>query len=356
MSLTLQRELPFDLESFEAWYARFCRTVLEPGKRTLERILQDHLQTLESTLGPGHFRPIQSRIKDSARVWAKLQSPKYLPKLTTVETIPDVIDDLIGLRVICTNKADLLAFKELLDGFLVAKGTEGFSVALEDGSSRDYVSTPKESGYRAYHVNMMTQVPQMESLHHVRGELQVRTLLQDGWGELTHEDTYKPGQPVPEIVEVLSLRMGQLLATVDDIAQDIQSELARRSQESLTSSHNSAASSSTEAYDRTIGLPPPFILEQVKRIVGEINQPTPLAVLANRMQGIFGTEIRDGWAGYGAFKDLLRAAVPSMQVIPVGPSYAIPPGSVRDETWPPSVVEYLNSTVREETAADPESS
>jgi len=55
----------------------------------------------------------------------------------------------------------------------------------------------------------------------------VRTLLQDSWGELTHEDTYSKSGELPPLVEVLSTRMADLLATLDDIAEDLRNELDR---------------------------------------------------------------------------------------------------------------------------------
>src|SRR5262249_47864668 len=61
----------------------------------------------------------------------------------------------------------------------------------------------------------------------VRCEIQVRTLLQHAWGELTHEDTYKPGVKVPELIKVLSKRLATTLAVLDEIAQDLRNELVK---------------------------------------------------------------------------------------------------------------------------------
>src|SRR5690625_6089355 len=55
---------------------------------------------------------------------------------------------------------------------------------------RDYTDPPKASGYRACHV--ILRIPSDQGAP-VFAEIQVKTRLQDAWGELTHEDMYKPG-------------------------------------------------------------------------------------------------------------------------------------------------------------------
>jgi acyl dehydratase len=56
-------------------------------------------------------------------------------------------------------------------------------------------------------------------------EIQIRTLLQHAWGELTHGDTYKPEMKIPDLIVVLSKRLANTLAVLDEIAQDIRNEL-----------------------------------------------------------------------------------------------------------------------------------
>jgi hypothetical protein len=91
----------------------------------------------------------------------------------------------------------------------------------------DYIEVPKPSGYRAVHLLVEVDVPQGSHFVAVVCEIQIRTLLQHSWGELTHEDTFKPGVQVPRLVTSLSKRLATALAVLDEIAQDLRDELEK---------------------------------------------------------------------------------------------------------------------------------
>ena len=54
----------------------------------------------------------------------------------------------------------------------------------------------------------------------IQQHYQVRTVLQDSWGELTHEDTYSKAGESPPLVEILSTRMADLLAPAVSAAEE----------------------------------------------------------------------------------------------------------------------------------------
>ena len=195
----------------------------------------------------------------------------------------------------------------------------------------------------------MTHVPVLDGLNLVRGELQVRTLLQDGWGELTHEDTYKPGVELPPLVTTLSRRMADLLATVDDLAQDLRQELDRLAQSAVEEIAEIEVETLNPADDRNnlgddAADPSRYrelVVAETARIVAELRQPTSLASIAAILQGTFGTSIRREWAGYKSFKAMLVAAVPGLNIVNVGPGYVIPAGSVPNPSWPQPLLDAL---------------
>lgn len=325
-------ELPFDFEAFTGWYERYRRSSLEPARLTFCRILSEQTARIEVEYGPGRFREPHSRIKDPVRLWAKLHLKKYRDRVTTLDAIPDVVDDLVGVRVVCTNKSDVDKLRSSLDLWtrLPADTSDtATGVGVEDGSERDYIAQPKGSGYRAYHLNLLSGVPRVGGVVIVRGELQVRTLLQDGWGELTHEDTYKPGQDVPQLASLLSQRMGEILATVDNIAEDIQGELARLSEEAMTASSNA-----NDGLELDAGVSREIVVAETARLVSLLDQPTPVAQISTQLRGTFGPQVSGIWRVQGTFKKFLVEAVPGIEIVPKGPSYIIPPGSMPDESWP----------------------
>ena len=177
------------------------------------------------------IRSTSGRVKSKSRTWRKINQPRYEGRVSTVDDIPGVVDDLVGLRVTCINVRDIdITSATALDSL---PRVSGDGLWLDPLSERDYVSEPKESGYRGW--RRRTSASAVDDVP-VSCELQVRTLLQDSWGELTHIDTYSKDGELPPLVDVLSTRMADLLSILDDIAEDLRTELDRIDQEIVSES------------------------------------------------------------------------------------------------------------------------
>ena len=310
--------LPISYEEFSRWFddhtARFLRPALGAARKALKEHLDDELpeqQRVRVVVGQG-------RTKTKARTWKKLND-KYAGQVEEFEQIPSVVDDLVGLRIVCTNHSDVDRVVDIIEGMPEFVNGDPPVLAAFPDTVKDWRKTEKPSGYRAYHVNLCTSVPQATEWHVVTCELQVRTLLQESWGELTHEDTYKPGARVPPLVNTLSRRMADLMATIDDIAEDLRSELDRLTENSLLEGE-SAETPGTSGAEREAAA------DVLRERVGTLSRPTTLAALAWDLQRQFGREITDGWFGCGNFKNLLREAVPDARISTAPPSYLLPAG------------------------------
>lgn len=335
-------DMPFSFEEFSSWYESQSRAALKPALGILIRVLDELTSKVEAEFGTGRFRRADGRVKDPLRLWTKMHAPKYAGLIHSASAIPDVIDDLVGVRVICTNKSDLGRLRaeiEALRSLPWGQAAHQFGIGIEEGSERDYLFEPKSSGYRAYHANLIAEVSNIGGNSNVRGELQLRTLLQEGWGELTHEDTYKSDQHVPTLVGVLSKRMGELLATIDDIAEDIQLELGREAQQELSGTNVDATSEPLGSFSASVSAD--IIRSETQRIVDSISRPTSLATIAARLRATFGRDNMSGWLGHPNFKSFLAEAVPGIRIIPVGPSYVLPAAAEPDDSWPQSLVEAI---------------
>jgi ppGpp synthetase/RelA/SpoT-type nucleotidyltranferase len=340
----------FDYAGFLAWYEKLSRTRLEPARQTFVRILDEHLDRELSDFDRYRVRISASRVKQPLRVWAKMQKPRYAEKIKKLTDIPAVIDDLVGIRIVCNNLSDIEFLKSILDTMPTSDPGDQQPIAIQPGSQKYYQENPKPSGYRAYHVNLVTIVPGVGEVARIVGELQARTLLQDGWGELTHEDTYKPGVKLPPLVETLAKRMADLLATVDDLAQDVRDELDRLAQTSVEDSDARSEPTSDEATasphdnDQVARGEEirPFVLAETARIVSNLERPAPLASIAARLRGTFGAGLLPDWVGYGNFKSLLVDAVPDISIQNVGPGYVIPRGATPSPEWPKALLDILS--------------
>ncbi len=102
----------------------------------------------------------------------------------------EVIQDLIGARVVCWFVDDCEGIEKLISSSKHLKIEEEVD---------DYIKQPKPSGYRAIHLlaNVAYDSVLREGSNVVINsqdmicEIQIRTKLQDVWGEITHEFHYK---------------------------------------------------------------------------------------------------------------------------------------------------------------------
>ncbi|MBE1463809.1 hypothetical protein [Kibdelosporangium phytohabitans] len=164
------------------------------------------------------------RIKEADRLLAKSQNPKYAGRIKDPSDVFDVITDVAATRVTCNTVRDVQAITRAVQNSATLPPPAGIS---KEKVSEDYIEQPKPSGYRAVHLLVEVDVPQGSKYVPVVCEIQIRTLLQHSWGELTHEDTFKPGVRVPQLVTSLSKRLATALAVLDEIAQDLRDELEK---------------------------------------------------------------------------------------------------------------------------------
>lgn len=102
----------------------------------------------------------------------------------------EVVQDLIGARVVCWFIDDCSGIKRLVES----------SNHLEiSGEVEDYISNPKPSGYRSIHLLANVSYDGVKrsggsvviTNEGMVCEIQIRTKLQDAWGDVTHEFHYK---------------------------------------------------------------------------------------------------------------------------------------------------------------------
>jgi ppGpp synthetase/RelA/SpoT-type nucleotidyltranferase len=311
---------------FGNWYDSYRANTLEPALDRAMDALQRELDDALSDRDLARIRSISGRVKSKRRTWRKVSQPHYLDQITTVDDIPRILDDLIGIRLTCTNLRDLEMVQVALENLPRRPGRKR-PLVVEPSSERDYVEHPKVSGYRGWHVNLV--------VHHdstpVTCELQVRTLLQDSWGELTHEDAYSKSGELPPLVEVLSTRMADLLATLDDIAEDLRNELDRIDEAIVAETSGRSDTEAVGAPDTELIFGPgadaaDILLERWR----SLDRPLEISSLAWALQHEFGAEVSDDWFGYGTFKRFLRAAVPEGEISGDRQVYLLPAGRAAD--------------------------
>lgn len=151
---------------------------------------------------------IKTRIKSADSIIKKLHNDGYE---FTIENVEKYINDVVGVRIICTFEYDI---KDIVD---IIRKSKLIKVIKE----KDYIKNPKEIGYRSYHLIVEVPVEMINEVVNVRAEIQIRTLAMDLWASLEHKLCYKSRYCTPEIEErlteisdelnVIDLEMNELL-------------------------------------------------------------------------------------------------------------------------------------------------
>ena len=126
---------------------------------------------------------IDTRIKEPKSIIKKMEKKKY--KKTYLNLI-DKINDVAGMRIVCTLKDDIFFIRDLI------REMSDIHVIKE----KDYVTNPKESGYSSYHMIVEVPVRLTQTTIYVKCEIQIRTLAMDFWASFEHKVKYKTEQNV----------------------------------------------------------------------------------------------------------------------------------------------------------------
>ena len=144
---------------------------------------------------------------------------KVVRKSWSPDEALSVCSDLVGGRVVCNNIEDVYRFAELLK-----ENSRDVRPLVDE---RDYIVEPDDRGYRALHLDLKLNVSEKAFDYEIVScEVQVRTLLQDAWAELAHDDIYKQ-TALPEDLEARAADLAEALAAADKIAGSIRGRALR---------------------------------------------------------------------------------------------------------------------------------
>lgn len=158
--------------------------------------------------GRNPIESIVSRIKEPMSIAGKL---KRMGKPLTVASISENLNDVAGIRVICSFIDDIYRVAEML-----SRQDDITVVAV-----KDYIKKPKLNGYRSYHMIVEVPVFFSDSKKIMRVEIQLRTVAMDFWASLEHNMKYKKtGADRPEIAAELK-SCAEVIAATDARMQNV---------------------------------------------------------------------------------------------------------------------------------------
>lgn len=151
---------------------------------------------------PGH------RVKEVASARVKQITKGYMDPVTQMT-------DLVGARFVVLTTSDLAP----ICSFLVGQ-TDWHVIQVRD-PQEEIARSPTVFGYQSNHFEVRSKTDQvLDGVVVPMGmccEVQVRTLLQHAYAELTHDKIYKPEDLVPSQAERLVARSMALMETTDEL-------------------------------------------------------------------------------------------------------------------------------------------
>lgn len=121
---------------------------------------------------------IKSRVKTSESIVKKLKKHGYE---STIQNMVEHVNDIAGIRVICSFTSDIYRIAEMISN----------QSDIKVISVKDYFVNPKPSGYKSYHMLVTVPVYLSDRIVDTKVEIQIRTVAMDFWASLEHKINYK---------------------------------------------------------------------------------------------------------------------------------------------------------------------
>jgi ppGpp synthetase/RelA/SpoT-type nucleotidyltranferase len=249
---------------------------------------------------PKHnFHTITYRIKDENRFIDKIDkenknlNPGALP--ITVKNFQDRIGDLLGLRFICLRLTDIKIVEAYFE-FLVKEKIftyiqepeqkRSFILPIDPGVAMNGGHALMYSGYSSIHyqITLGDSLDAPEDLKGLQVEIQLRTILEEAWGEIDHKYRYaysRSGTLLPEYIHSGFYNLSAYLQAAAMQAEYLcrQVEFHRQS-EAFNAKTKVGVSSSMDSAP-----------QKLKKAAN--NDASHLAILQEALAGIFGFRLTD---------------------------------------------------------------
>ncbi len=134
------------------------------------------------------YNPIEhitSRLKSAQSIARKMRIKQ---KELTVENIIRYINDVAGIRIICTFTSDIYRIADA-----ITNQNDVTTLKI-----KDYIANPKPNGYTSYHMIVSVPIFLSNDVIDTKVEIQIRTIAMDFWASLEHKIYYRFEGKAPE--------------------------------------------------------------------------------------------------------------------------------------------------------------
>ena len=187
-----------DVDSWKTVMFLYTSALKEVGTKL--EILNDEFQHVHSY---NQIEHIKTRIKTPESIVKKLKRNGHE---TSIENMVKYVNDIAGVRLICSFTSDIYKLAEMI----------GNQTDLKVLSIKDYIKNPKESGYKSYHMLVSVPIFLSDSVVDTKVEIQIRTIAMDFWASLEHKIYYKFEGNAPDYISRDLKECADMVATLDD--------------------------------------------------------------------------------------------------------------------------------------------
>ena len=112
-------------------------------------------------------------------------------------------------------------------------GEEILTEDLKIIAVKDYITYPKESGYRSYHMIVTVPVYLSDRIVDTKVEIQIRTVAMDFWASLEHKIHYKLESAASDHIRRELVECARMVADLDERMRRINEEILQISEENI---------------------------------------------------------------------------------------------------------------------------
>jgi putative GTP pyrophosphokinase len=178
------------------------------------------------------YNPIEhitSRIKTPQSIAKKM---RHNEKELTVENIVKYVNDVAGIRIICSFTSDIYRIADL-----IAKQSD-----IKVLKIKDYIMCPKANGYTSYHMIISIPVFLSDRTVDTKVEIQIRTIAMDFWASLEHKIYYKFEGNAPEHISKELRECSDIVAYLDQKMLSLNEEIKGFSRDQIAGYHEEVVS------------------------------------------------------------------------------------------------------------------
>lgn len=257
-----------------------------------------HLIKDDPSAPKNHFHTITYRIKEEKRLIEKIERENK--NLTngqspiSVKNFQDRVRDLLGLKLICLRLADIkileayfyyLAEENIIEFIEKPELKRSFILPVDPGEENGN-SVLHYGGYSSVHyqIKLSEGLTVPREIKGLQAEFQLRTILEEAWGEIDHKYRYAYSRSGAELPEHIHSGFYNLSAYLQAAA--MQAEYLCRQVETYSQSKNKRTK-------RNNDFSPPFITDKQKHGQVDKTYSAALTMAQDSLEKIFEVKLKE---------------------------------------------------------------